>query len=274
MRGTVVVFARTPELNAAKTRLRPALGAHGTLRLYRAFLADTLDLARRAGAEVVLARTKGPSIAEADAADEVLVQEGNGFGERMDFVLSEVARARPKNAPYVIVGADAPHLPPAIVRHALRTLEDASTTAVLGPCQAGGFYLLGFRGPPVAIAAAFDAPGEADRVLSLLARAGRPARRLAEFFDVDTPDDLRRLASYVAAKWPHGDGAWVPPRTRRALDELGWMVPNSPPPTRWDRAAERRRKPAAFRIPSVRDSVLGPRRGRPGRSGTRAVRAR
>lgn len=219
--GTVIIFARTPELGRVKTRLAAGLGEATTLRLYRAFLEDSLELARRAGAEVVLARTEGGPFPEMRGADRIVVQRGEGFGARMDGVLHEVARSIPPNQPYLILGADSPHFPPEEVRDALLALTDPTTSSALGRCQEGGFYLLGFRGEPVPIREAFSGPDEASRVVQILERAGRPPLETRVFYDLDTPADLERLRRTLSSS-AGGDGpAWVPRATWDVLRTLG-----------------------------------------------------
>jgi uncharacterized protein len=222
--GAVIIFARTPELGRVKTRLASTLGEEHTLELYRAFLEDSLELARRSGAEVILARTQGGSFPEERLADRVVLQEGESFGERMDGVLLEVSRTIDADRPYLILGADAPHLPPGIVAHVLAKLRSGGSTAALGRCQEGGFYLLGFRGEPVPIKEAFDGPDEATRVANLLARAGRAPFPAPEFYDIDTPADLAQLWSALRGPTARGAPEWVPPATLRCLRELGPIV--------------------------------------------------
>lgn len=220
-RGAAIIFARTPERGRVKTRLAALLGEERTLELYRAFLADSLQLARRAGAEVVLARTEGEPFPEMDLADRVVVQRGASFGERMDHVLLEVARSIPPSEPYLILGADSPHLPPEIVGSTLANLKEGHATSALGRCQEGGFYLLGFLGEPVPIREAFSGPNEAARVADLLVRAHRPPLETPVFFDIDTPADLERLSDSLLALGKGDGSAWIPRETKGVLRKLG-----------------------------------------------------
>jgi len=253
MRGTVVVFARVPELGRVKTRLARALGEESTLHLYRAFLSDTLTLARRSGAEVVLAHTAGPEFPERALADRTVLQGEGSFGERMDGVLRDVAATLDPTTPYVILGADTPHLPPDEVTRALVALQEPTVTSVLGRCQAGGFYALGFRGRPLAIEPAFHRREEAEQVAEILRQADRPARELPKFFDVDTPEDLGRLIDHLRGTRTHTADEWRPPATLAALAELASrpsMVPRAAAPTPSG--------PESSRPPWVRDFVPTP----------------
>ncbi|MDE1819354.1 MAG: DUF2064 domain-containing protein [Euryarchaeota archaeon] len=220
--GSVIVFARNPQRGRVKTRLSVELGEEGTLGLYRAFLRDTLQAARESGARVAIALTPGPRPPEAALADRVLWQRGVGFGERMDGALEDLHRTLPPGSPYVIVGADTPHLAPSRIARALRALRGSRVRSVLGPCQREGFYLLGFRGPPVPVRQAFKHPRERQEVVRILREAGRPPRMLPSFFDIDVPADLHRLSSQLRGRTSHRDRSWVPRATRDFLLELGW----------------------------------------------------
>lgn len=215
MSGNVLVFARAPVLGAVKTRLEPAVGPARTLELYRAFLADALTAARESGARVMLSHTSG-SFDEQKLADDAFAQRGDSFGARFDHALED-ARARCEG-PLVLIGADTPHLGPALLRGALDALS--ANAAVLGPSTEGGFYLLGFRGDITPVAKAFDEPNEAAAV----ARLTSP-RLLASSFDVDVPEDLANLILHLETL--RAARAWVPERTAAALARMGVRVQES-----------------------------------------------
>jgi glycosyltransferase A (GT-A) superfamily protein (DUF2064 family) len=98
----------------------------------------------------------------------------------------------------VLVGSDAPDLPPAVVGEAVDALQDAAAARliVLGPAADGGFYLVAGR---VAPAAAFEgvAWSHDDVLAEVSARAtaaGFAVSLVMPWRDVDTADDLRALA--------------------------------------------------------------------------------
>jgi len=218
--ATVVVFARAPERGRVKTRLAAAVGEDAALALHRAFLVDTLALVERAGARPLLAHTGAASFPEAQGFDVAFEQRGGDFGERVDHALREARRLAPEG-PLAILGVDAPHLEPQRLRGALERLHAAG--AVLGPCPGGGFYLLGFGGVPVPVAAAFRGPNEAARALRLLHESGLAPELLDPFFDVDVPEDLIALLFHIELSETAAAG-WVPTHTREALRELGISV--------------------------------------------------
>jgi len=215
----VLVFARRPELGAVKTRLAAQLGDEFTLKLYRAFLIDTLTAARQAGGTVLLAHTRGSFFPEQELADVNFEQRGDSFGERFDNALTDAAANLSADAKIVLIGADTPHLSPHSLRNSLDALRDAK--AVIGPSFNGGFYLLGFSISPVPVAVAFAQPAdrEVPEVVRLLCRAGVTPKIQEFWFDVDQPEDLTRLESFIALS-ECMESEWIPRCTRAALADL------------------------------------------------------
>jgi uncharacterized protein len=217
-RGTVLVFARSPVRGEVKTRIARVLGAGPTLRLYRSFLQDTLELARLSGAAVVLAHTPGPAFPELKQADVVFMQEGDSEGKRFDHALATAFTLHDPPEPLVIIGSDTPHLEPDPLRSALDRLT--LDPCVLGPSPDGGFYLLGFAGRPLRMSRAFADPGRLANVArELLDSGGIRVHQLESLYDIDRPEDVVLLADELRRRKGHA-GRWVPPATCRALDSM------------------------------------------------------
>jgi glycosyltransferase A (GT-A) superfamily protein (DUF2064 family) len=214
--GAVLVFAKRPELGQVKTRLQNQIGKQLTLALYRAFLTDTLDSARRSGATVILAHTPGPAFPEQDLADLTIEQHGLTFGERFDSAFEEAANQLPSKTSLILIGADTPHISPHSLREAISLLGDRA--AVIGPNITNGFYLLGFSGHPVPVSQVFSHPGiEETAILErVLKEAQLKVRHLSPQFDIDLPQDLRRLARLIDAREALAK-AWIPKNTRDLL---------------------------------------------------------
>ena len=211
----VLVFARAPVAGEVKTRLSAGLGIGQTLELYRAFLSDTLESARRAASNVFLAHTPSPPFPEMARADVVFEQRGRGFGERFDWALADARAALPRDSSVIVIGADTPHLSPFAIRRAFDALRRSG--GVLGPSEDGGFYLLGVRGPTPPLSRCFDAPERAfTRVESALRGAGIEVACLDSLFDVDNAADLDRLNSLLRSG-RNGSAEWIPPATSRLL---------------------------------------------------------
>jgi uncharacterized protein len=192
------VMAKVPGSGPAKSRLQPALGAEMATELYRCFLLDRLDaIAALHDVAGVVAYT--PAEAEpvmqtlAPVGLRLVAQRGADLGERLANVLGDLlARG---HAAALAVDSDSPTLPMEYVRTAAAVLTTAAADVVVGPCDDGGYYLIGVRTRQPGLFQGI--PWSTDRVLTLtLARArdlGLRVHLLPTWFDVDTEVDLRRL---------------------------------------------------------------------------------
>jgi rSAM/selenodomain-associated transferase 1 len=204
MKPAVAVMAKTPGLGPVKSRLHPSLTAERATDLYRCFLLDRLDeLAALDGVERVIAFTPergGPQLAAvAPPGFRLVPQRGSDLGERLSNLLTDLLSNGHPGA--MAIDSDSPTLPMGYVSDAAKRLEANTADLVLGPCEDGGYYLIGLRRPcPVLFQ---GIPWSTDRVLSLtLDRASGQGLRthlLPMWFDVDTEPDLRRLRAEMMA---------------------------------------------------------------------------
>jgi glycosyltransferase A (GT-A) superfamily protein (DUF2064 family) len=141
-------------------------------------------------------------------------QHDGDLGERLTALLDGLLAAGHPVA--IAMDSDSPTLPMAYVARAAETLTTGAADVVLGPCDDGGYYLVGIRVPRPAL---FDGiPWSTAAVLATtLERARSLGARVAvlpAWFDVDTEGDLRRLHTEMRS----ADGA--PPRTFAFVDAL------------------------------------------------------
>jgi uncharacterized protein len=191
----VAVLAKAPIPGLAKTRLIPALGAHGAARLQRALTRQTLRTAHDASLGTVtlwctpdaghrffraLRRTTGMACR--------LQPEGD-LGERMHTAF----RHHCAQGPLLLIGTDCPVLQPAHLRQAALALLDAAD-AVFQPAEDGGYVLVGLRRPQPMLFQ--DMSWSTDQVMAhSRARACAAGLRVSELetlWDVDRPQDLAR----------------------------------------------------------------------------------
>jgi len=221
--SAVIIFARAPIPGQAKTRLIPALGASAAADLYRCFLLDCLDRAGKVAAEVYVAAAEPEQrdavraiAAEVCPRAEVTVQSGRDLGERMSAAFDEAFRRGHPSA--LILGTDIPSLPFDRVDRALLLLRDRQV--VLGPCLDGGYYLIGLQAPAPRLFQQIDW-GSGSVLVDTLMRArslSLSVSLLEPWLDVDTPQDLAMLRSYLHALSLAGEP--IPcPRTWRHLRE-------------------------------------------------------
>lgn len=208
----VHVFVRAPIPGRAKTRLARRIGDEAACDLYRAFVEDTVaSLAERPALSLVLSATERHPFLEALAARSGArfeLQVDGDLGVRMEAALATSLARGPRA---LVVGSDAPTLPPGLVLEAARALE--TSELVFAPAGDGGYVLVGAarvpRLAPVrwstrhALADSWEANGHLVR------------RLLPPWYDVDEPDDLALLRAHLRL-----DPA-AAPRTARALETLG-----------------------------------------------------
>ena len=193
----VAIMAKAPRPGAVKTRLCPPLLAAEAAALYRCFLLDKIAAVRElVGAQPALAYTPDEARAEFAtlAPDFSLVpQRGRDLGVRLHTTLTDLLAAGHPGA--IAVDSDTPTLPREFLQQAVDCLAQPGADIVLGPTEDGGYYLIGVR---AAHRELFDGvPWSTPEVLEITLRrataAGLQAVCLPTWFDVDTPDDLRRL---------------------------------------------------------------------------------
>lgn len=216
--STLVIFAREPIPGTVKTRLGQALGQAAALALYEAFLDDTCLSTQGLGARRVLAvhgDLEHPALVRLGKSHRMTLepQADGDLGAKM---AGAIAR-HVGSGPVVLIGSDAPTLPRPHLHQALGALMEHDV--VVGPARDGGYYLVGARLPLPELFAdvAWSTPAVLPTTLARL--AGRSHALLPEWYDVDTPDDLRHLAAELATL-----PTTVAPATRRALAALppGW----------------------------------------------------
>ncbi|MGH7303478.1 MAG: TIGR04282 family arsenosugar biosynthesis glycosyltransferase [Candidatus Rokuibacteriota bacterium] len=194
-------MAKAPRAGAVKTRLCPPLLAAEAAALYRCFLIDKIAAVKTlVGARPVVAYT--PDEAQAEfavlAPDFTLVpQRGPDLGTRLHATLAGLLAAGHPGA--IAVDSDTPTLPREFLQRAVDCLTEPGPDVVLGPTEDGGYYLIGMR---AAHRALFDAvPWSTSAVLEVTLRqaaaAGLQTVCMPAWFDVDTPDDLRRLQTVL-----------------------------------------------------------------------------
>jgi uncharacterized protein len=217
MRRALIVIGKAPLPGAAKTRLVPPLTAEEAAALYGAFLADTLDLARRVGWErTCLIHPSGdaPHLQHAAAGVSLLEQSTPGLANALRSAF--VHHFQNGFDKVVLIGSDNPTLPIDPILAAESALRDASDLA-LGPTLDGGYYLVGMRRPHVGLFECID--WSTARVYrQTVERAqglGLNVHAVEAWYDVDQPADLSRLVAELA-KLPDNVGR----HTRAVLERI------------------------------------------------------
>jgi glycosyltransferase A (GT-A) superfamily protein (DUF2064 family) len=95
----------------------------------------------------------------------------------------------------VVMDSDSPTLPLACLRQAFQTLDDPATDVVLGPCDDGGYYLIGLKSPCPALfrGITMSTPTVATETMERARNQGLRTFCLPRWYDVDIYADLTRL---------------------------------------------------------------------------------
>lgn len=212
----VAVFVKTPGLSPLKTRLAKTIGEEAAHRFYKlscAAIRESLFAAQASSSGKIIPYW---AVAEdhADAAwlDFPVIRQGpGGLGDKLDRVYAELIT---RHGGCMLIGADAPHVRPAVFLEVL-TLHAKGSAFVIGPASDGGFYLFSGQKPVSADIWRSVPYSAADTLNELRQRIETvaPVEQIARLTDVDTENDLRSVLDEMAC-W--SNDAKGPP----ALEEL------------------------------------------------------
>jgi uncharacterized protein len=201
MRRALIVIAKRPAPGRTKTRLCPPLTGTRASELYECFLKDSLDTARKVdGVERLVAfapRDQARYFRDLAPDFGLLPQVGRSLGDRLDNALTHCLNNGFRRA--VIIGSDCPALPPDHIDRAFGLLE--KTDVVLGPCNDGGYYLIGLNRPhpSLLLDVRMSTPEVLRDTLALADQEKLSVALAPSCYDVDTIDDLRRLEAELPA---------------------------------------------------------------------------
>ena len=205
-RDLLALFARLPRAGEVKTRLAPELGKDEAARLYEAMLLDVVEQHAPGPRDLALWFTPADGRPWFEAMVQYMIDT---YGEARMAALFRRHAAEGYDH-MVLRGTDSPTLPAARVDEAFAALEDHDL--VLCPDLDGGYNLIGLCAARDEI---FDISMSTatvlDQTLGRAKAAGLRAFLLEPHHDVDTADDLDRLAG--------GIGSARAPRTLRWLRE-------------------------------------------------------
>ncbi|MHC4396366.1 MAG: TIGR04282 family arsenosugar biosynthesis glycosyltransferase [Planctomycetota bacterium] len=193
----LLFFVKYPAGGQVKTRLCADLGAETAIGLYKNFVLDLLSSIETLnvdfevyfhpnGAKAKLVQWLGEKYS-------YRAQLGKDLGERMKNAFQRTFDDNFARA--IIIGSDSPDLPVDYINLALLAL--LTYDAVIGPAEDGGYYLIGYRRTGF-LPEAFDGiiwSGESvcEQTIRILRRHKRRVSLLPQWYDVDTPTDLKSL---------------------------------------------------------------------------------
>ena len=121
----------------------------------------------------------------------------------------------------IILASDTPHLPQDVIRRAIARLDEIDV--VLGPCDDGGYYLIGlrFRAPTLFAGIPWSTSQVLDRTIQRAQEAGMTRELLPPGYDIDTWEDAERLSKDLK-----GNTAGDSDRCLMTKKALSYLVPD------------------------------------------------
>jgi uncharacterized protein len=198
-------MAKSPVAGRVKRRLGREIGDIPAIRFYRNCLSHTaLRLVQDKRWRTLLAIDPDSDVEvgfEPSRQKLARVKQGNGdLGQRMRRLFAVLPPG-----PAIIVGSDIPAIEPEHIAQAFRLL--GRNDAVFGPAPDGGYWLIGFKRTPKALApfagVRWSSPHALADTLANL-KSGRVAFA-AMLSDVDSKDNYRKLSCFadrLVLPWP------------------------------------------------------------------------
>ena len=195
MSRAIIIMTKVPVAGKVKTRLSPQFPAEQSAMLAECFLRDTVCKAKSLENNLIIAYSP---VGKLNVLQEILPeqktfieQKGANLGARM-FHAFEFAFAQNLNS-VVMIGTDSPTLPEKFIAQAFENLSESE--AVLGKTTDGGFYLIGLRKVIKEIfeAVEWSSPKTFEQTARNIENLNLKLSLLPNWYDVDTPDDLKRL---------------------------------------------------------------------------------
>lgn len=200
-RRRLLVFAKPARPGRVKTRLIGALTAEQAAELHEALLRDLLG--RLAGGEFSLRLAWALEAGESPPpwSPPWVRQQGADLGARLHGALAGAAAEG--CAAVAAVGSDHPDLGRADVEGAFARVE-AGAGVALAPAGDGGYALIALAAaavqPELFARIPWSTPRVLDETLARCRQVGLEVALLPEQRDLDTPEDLRRLAAALAGE--------------------------------------------------------------------------
>jgi hypothetical protein len=204
--NALLVVAKRPAPGQTKTRLTPPLTPDQASALYECFLLDTLELMRQAPAVApviaYLPESEGEYFSRLAPDFGLLRQEGNDLGQRLDNALTHYLEMGFQKA--VIMDSDSPTLPARYLSAAFAMLDDGAD-AVIGPCEDGGYYLIGLKHPCPRLLrqVRMSTSNVTADTLAVAAEENMQVGLLPPWYDVDDFISLQRLLEELRVTSPH-----------------------------------------------------------------------
>jgi hypothetical protein len=199
MNPAMIVMCKAPAAGTVKTRLAPFLSAAESADLAACFAVDATKKAQGICENTIVAFAGEKEMLETILPQNLIWvrQTGADLGERMHNALRFAFEQN--FSPLVVIGTDSPTLPSEYIKVAIKILQEKLTDAVIGETKDGGFYLLGLNQPNQQIFqnVRWSSPETLFQTVQNIRQLNLHLTSLPIWYDVDTPEDLRRLKTEI-----------------------------------------------------------------------------
>jgi rSAM/selenodomain-associated transferase 1 len=203
MKRSLLIMAKRPLAGRTKTRLCPPLTLEQAAGLYECFLLDTIAMAKEVpGVQHCIAVTPpldAGYFSRLAPSFEQLLQHGSTLSERLDDVMTQRSQAGSEQV--VAISSDSPTLPAGYLVQAFDQLGGESVDVVLGPCEDGGYYLIGWKEPNPRLVrqVKMSTAQVLQDTLQIAAEESLRVALLPTWYDIDDASHLGRLESDLVA---------------------------------------------------------------------------
>ena len=215
----IAIMAKAPLPGEVKTRLCPPLSYEEAAQLYRCFLLDKIkqlnSLKATAPAVAYTPHDTEPLFeAMVPSSFTLIPQKGPDLGARLSNTLNQLLESGYRRV--MAIDSDTPTLPSAYLEKAVSLLSEPEIDVVLGPSEDGGYYLIGLRRlqPELFEKMHWSTAQVLSETIRRAQAKGLKVVCLPTWYDVDTPEDLKRLRESL-----HSDLGQLAEHTRQFLME-------------------------------------------------------
>ena len=197
----LIIIAKEPQIGSTKTRLSPPLKPSEAAEFFEALLDDTIDLASSIkGIDLAVAVTPPESVVyfkgKTPPGTILIPVTCADIGDCLIQVFEELFRLGYTKV--LAFNSDGPSTPREYIHRAVDLFDEKDV--LFGPSEDGGYYLVGLKKlyPEIFRDIEWSTSQVLAQSLAKVEREGLRVALLPEWYDVDTPSDVKRLREEVA----------------------------------------------------------------------------
>jgi rSAM/selenodomain-associated transferase 1 len=198
----LIQFAKFPRLGGVKTRLKSLLHDDGCFKLHLELMQRVNENLQASGIFHVLSIDQlgqDDTVNQLASHTPILLQQGDDLGQRMQHALAWGLQRAKK---VIIVGSDCPVLTAKHLIEVRNTLDQHDHVFI--PAEDGGYVLIASTQcfPSIFQGISWGSEEVMAQTNVKLLEGGKSVGYLPELWDIDRPDDYKRLLT-VFPHWPH-----------------------------------------------------------------------